>query len=916
VYPSSEVDGLPLSSIIPPIGNTHKRPDQPDETSSAIASSSAVASHGGLPYFGSSRAVPVPNPFTRTKHHQTEAPSSLPASSGNPILGTGIFPPLPGQTKSKQAESEPSSSALPESELPQTGTNGIIPPVVPIPTRHGRPDGDHTKDKTTSDGHIIVGLSTTISMPPTTANPLNPLDTGNNGPERPTLPSNLGLTGPTTGLSVPTPSDLPVVPSGVPSGGVPLPSTPPEESRPHRRPLHESPPLSPVVPSILPSDGIPPSVVPTDMTKQLPTGVLPPGSEVVPTGASTTDGVLPHLGRPGSPPASGIIPDHPKSITDIVPPVNTAQTMTDLGGTGLPTGLPTGAVPPITESVVPPVPVPTSDVIPTVNATDVGGSITSPAGVPIPVESATVPATDLTQQITTGTGAQATDTPPLNPTPPTGLTVTGAGTSVVVPIPSNTAGTSVVITGPDGVTTTSVPPLTATTGNTAQGTTDASDDTTKTSDGTTSTDVEPSSPYGSETATTQPPKTTTAEGDSSTPTEGSTYSTSIDLSSGTTATLGGTGQAPSSVIAPTPPSSVVQSATKTPSDESSTAVVPVVPTDTSKHPSPTDSIAPTGTNTYTTVDLPTTWSFAPTTTPGDGLATATHDGPSTAPTGIPTYLPQLIQPPGGMPEPPANATRIQLGFAYGLNYPYVVNEPQSASQIFHYLPRGIAYGLGIPDHQVVMHALTPYDTSASLNYIMTLAEAYVPTQMVNQLEMSLHMPLSDCYSNPEPPVRTLMNMLDPTIPILPGPDMGGTSSSAFWNPAATGTSSTSDGAPIGGDSGSSNKVRGTSVGIGVGAVCGAAVYGAAMVYVARRYRKKKQGHQRASSVPTAGEMSQTGGMGGFFMSGANGRGSGRGSGSGSGGRGSRTSAGSSNGRSVREQGISAPIMAENSLGWT
>jgi hypothetical protein len=264
-----------------------------------------------------------------------------------------------------------------------------------------------------------------------------------------------------------------------------------------------------------------------------------------------------------------------------------------------------------------------------------------------------------------------------------------------------------------------------------------------------------------------------------------------------------------------------------------------------------------------------------------------------------------------MPAAPANKTLIQLGFHYGLNYQFVVNQPESASQIFKYLPQGIAYGLAISRHDIVMNALMPFDTSASLNYITTLAQAYVPSQLVNQLEMSLHMPLSDCYANPDSPVKALMNMINPAIPILPGASMDGTSSSAWYNPEATGTTTAGDGAPIGGDSGSSNKVRGTSVGIGVGAVCGAAAYAAAMVYVARRYRKKKQGHQRTSSVPTAGEMGQTGGMAGFFMSGANGRGSG----SGSGGRGSRTSGGSSNGRSVREQGISAPIMTENSLGW-
>ncbi|EME79506.1 uncharacterized protein MYCFIDRAFT_212235 [Pseudocercospora fijiensis CIRAD86] len=182
----------------------------------------------------------------------------------------------------------------------------------------------------------------------------------------------------------------------------------------------------------------------------------------------------------------------------------------------------------------------------------------------------------------------------------------------------------------------------------------------------------------------------------------------------------------------------------------------------------------------------------------------------------------------------------------------------------------------------------------------------------------------------------LMSMINPTIPIVPGANMDDGTGTASNNnnkkndPAASASGSGGDGAPIGGDSGSSQKVNGTSVGIGVGAVCGAAVYAAAMVYVARRYRKKRQSHRRASSVPTAGEISQRspgtpgtlsgGGMGGYFMSGANGgreSGSGSHSGRSSGriGRGSRNSAGSSNGRSVREVGISNPIMAENSLGW-
>lgn len=222
-----------------------------------------------------------------------------------------------------------------------------------------------------------------------------------------------------------------------------------------------------------------------------------------------------------------------------------------------------------------------------------------------------------------------------------------------------------------------------------------------------------------------------------------------------------------------------------------------------------------------------------------------------------------------------------------------------------------------------MNALMPYDTTSSLNFITTLAQAYIPSDMVSQLQLDLHTQMSKAYSNPDAPVHTLMSMINPTIPILPGANLDQGYGTPSKNPGAAATGSSGDGAPIGGDSGSSQSVNGASVGIGIGAVAGAAVYAAAMVYVARRYRKKRASHKRASSVQATGDMIQrspatlSGGMGGYLMSGANGirGGPSRQSSYGSGGRNSRQSNNSSNNRSVREQGISAPISHGNSLGW-
>ena len=125
----------------------------------------------------------------------------------------------------------------------------------------------------------------------------------------------------------------------------------------------------------------------------------------------------------------------------------------------------------------------------------------------------------------------------------------------------------------------------------------------------------------------------------------------------------------------------------------------------------------------------------------------------------------------------------------------------------------------------------------------------------------------------------------------------------------------SDGAaPIGDGIGSSPPVKASSVAIGVGVACGAAAYGAAMFFVARRYKKRRQSHMRSPSMfsspvmshvgadPAAQQALMSGAMNGErsvspFYDRAESRGSGR------------------SGASSARQQISAPVMAENSLGW-
>lgn len=226
-----------------------------------------------------------------------------------------------------------------------------------------------------------------------------------------------------------------------------------------------------------------------------------------------------------------------------------------------------------------------------------------------------------------------------------------------------------------------------------------------------------------------------------------------------------------------------------------------------------------------------------------------------------------------------------------------------------------------------MQYLQPYNTLSTNGYITTLAMSYIPSELVDKLSVMLLSPNScittqisgtgsgkrntDAGKKGSDSVKTLMSMIDPTIPLLAGSSLNG---GTPINSADGSVSSNTDGqggAPGGGEGQTSGPVRPSSVGIAVGAVCGAAVYGAAMFLVARRYKKRRAAHQRASSVISGGirRPAETSNL----MSGArnsygsrfpNGRGS----------RNSDRSDESGSGRSGRTY-ISPPVMAENSLGW-
>ena len=263
---------------------------------------------------------------------------------------------------------------------------------------------------------------------------------------------------------------------------------------------------------------------------------------------------------------------------------------------------------------------------------------------------------------------------------------------------------------------------------------------------------------------------------------------------------------------------------------------------------------------------------------------------------------------------------IRIGFEAPYNYPFIVERPIAVAQIFKFLPQGLSFGLELPDINVTMQSLQPYDSRDTVGFIRTLAYAYVPTDLVNKLKLDLHTPNSKLYNNPTPVVWKLMDLIDPSIPLLASEVLEDGTVNGGDDSWLGGNNDNNDN--NGGDGGSflddangggHSPITVKSAGIGVGVVVGAAAYGAAMFFVARRYKKRRLRHGRASSIsrsaspgsnPAGALMS--GPIGPVMMSGAIPESQKRGS-NGSGAIGGRTSA--------RGQTISEPFQAENSLGW-
>lgn len=259
---------------------------------------------------------------------------------------------------------------------------------------------------------------------------------------------------------------------------------------------------------------------------------------------------------------------------------------------------------------------------------------------------------------------------------------------------------------------------------------------------------------------------------------------------------------------------------------------------------------------------------------------------------------------------------IQIAFKEPLNYEFVAGHSKSAAQLLSGVPQLLQYEGSITNESLVqIRRLQPLDTQSVYGYITTLAIVTYPTDMVPTLALDIKLPNSQLYQDPQTLLFNISQQINSAIGIYLGDGAGDSTSDSSGGSSDSGSSSNNNGGDVfqnTSDDDSSSSTKAKVAGIAVGAAALAGAYGGLMFFIARKYKRRQMARTRSSSL-NSDSMRQGSPalMGGAIMSQDF---SNYGAVSG-GGRNSGGSHGSSNQNSGRTAFISAPVAAENSLGW-
>ncbi|KIL61903.1 hypothetical protein M378DRAFT_813415 [Amanita muscaria Koide BX008] len=229
---------------------------------------------------------------------------------------------------------------------------------------------------------------------------------------------------------------------------------------------------------------------------------------------------------------------------------------------------------------------------------------------------------------------------------------------------------------------------------------------------------------------------------------------------------------------------------------------------------------------------------APTTTVSNivGNPTSVVVNPPPLPSGIPWRIyPKDSQ--TGMGGEIPNFTLISILFNQELNWPFVVANSLSSSQIFAWVPVLITTALGIPSDQVMTFALQVYVPSQyqgpqDASLLGTVWLGYIPTSDVSSLAVQIKVPQSAFYIGSSSSVaRALAQRVVPAFSILSVP-----------------ASSTGSGSNNNSSNNGSNARQDAIIGV-VSALGAIAVLVLLFLVYRSIMRKREMAHQRLADAP-------------------------------------------------------------------
>ncbi|PFH53298.1 hypothetical protein AMATHDRAFT_137776 [Amanita thiersii Skay4041] len=214
---------------------------------------------------------------------------------------------------------------------------------------------------------------------------------------------------------------------------------------------------------------------------------------------------------------------------------------------------------------------------------------------------------------------------------------------------------------------------------------------------------------------------------------------------------------------------------------------------------------------------------------------------------LPSGIPFRIYPSDPLPSNPSfpGFTLISILFNQGLNWPWVVGNQVSSSQIFAYVPMLITTALGVQDSDVKTFALQvyipmEYTGPADKHMLGTMWLGYIPTDQVNNLAAQIKARQSSFYTAaPSKVALELASYVNPGFSLL-----------SIKDPSTGGTNS--DGGSASNSSHSSSQARQDAI-IGVVSALGAIALLVLVFLVYRSVvRRREMAHRRLSDPAPSG----------------------------------------------------------------